>query len=871
MGKENSPAGALAAAGRNLAGDLEADAALDDGNPFPGPKSYRQDQKELFFGRGNEIDELTSLVLSTSAVLIYAPSGSGKSSLLQAGLVPGLEDLGCQVLPAVRFGRLGIKPSDGEAGAPRQNPFVKLVYDTVLPQGTSLSELPDRRDLDELAAHFYRQGGESFTLLILDQFEELFANQALWHECGEFLAQLRRVLDANSWLHAVLAIRSDYLANLLPHERNMPGRMLIRYGLESLGERAAREAIELAFCQTGHPLTATELDLVLDRLLNLDAGVPGSPVRGQYVNLIQLQIFCRRLWREKVEAASGNEAGASDDSRLLQESDVNLADYMQSFVDDAVASVVAQTHCDGGIVRRWLEDRLTTPAGKRAVLLTDNEQTAGLPEDILLALENARLIQAEQRNQSQWAELTHDSMVAAVQASNKAWARTRRRTRLWRTGVLAAAVTVLLVLIPFLLESSSQPVSAKVTGFLTAKAQIIPLPAVSQGHVAVIGVSLIGNSGAGAAVSLESRALGEQRYKVQESRSIAANREGAVNTVVNFVLSTARSTAYAVEIKSTNRKSTEQASLHYSVTVQPAPVILDLRKPGAEDTASMNSSMAAVRLYPNQPVFLGLGDNVNMDDAEGVRTLFSDSDQIGYVVESPSGGYALLSAYTYQGEPVDNSAGANNVEEEILTPGPSLSIGAHVHIKEHFASIESVNVKQRNAPFGVETSCKSGYESLSALLGSDNSSVTSTVQSVPEGSILAPSGDGSQYQLILLTDPNAESNESEVDCQVAVRSFAGQAITTVRDRRIEIDAGIPFNAYPIRLPTDSVIVVPSLNGSYAGLSCPSGQVTESGSQRLLAFVPAGRDCMLSIAHASGQASRPASFELLIDPVPVGRE
>ena len=867
MGEANSPAWAPTAPGSNLAGDLEADAALDDGNPFPGPKPYRQDQKELFFGRGNEIDELTSLVLSTSAVLIYAPSGSGKSSLLQAGLVPGLEDLGCQILPTVRLGRIGIKPPDGETDTPQQNPFIKLVYDTVLPQDASRSELPDRGDFDELAAHLHRQGGESFTLLILDQFEELFVNQALWQERGTFLAQLRRVLDANPWLHAVLAIRSDYLANLLPHERDMPGRMLIRYGLESLGERAAREAIELAFRQTGHPLTATELDLVLDRLLNLDAGVPGSPVRGQYVNLIQLQIFCRRLWSEKAEAGSRTEAGASDDSQLLQESDVNLADYMQSFVDDAVASVVAQTHCDGGIVRRWLEDRLTTPACLRAVLLADNEQTAGLPEEILLALENARLIQVEQRNQSQWAELTHDSMVAAVQASNEAWGRSRRRTRLWRTGVLAVAVAVLLALIPLFVESTNQSGYTTVTGLFTAKTQIIPVPGVSQGQVVEIGVSLSGNSGAG--IALESKAVGEQQYKVLESTSLAANRDDPSGNPVDFALNIARSTSYVVAIKSLNWKSIGHTPQHYSVTVQSAPVLLDLRKPGAGATVSLNSTIDAVKLYPNQPVFLGLvGENVTMDDVAGVRTLFTDSDGIGNIVESPTGGYAVLSGYTdYGGEPDSTTEGLNEVEGELLKPGPSLSIGAHVHIKGLFASIESVNVKQGNAPFGVETSCKSGYESLSTLIDSNDSPVASTVKSIPEGSILAPSGHGSQYQLILLTDPAGNTNE--VDCQVAVRSFARQEITTVRDRKIGIDAGSLFNAYPVRLSTDSVVIVPSLNGAQASMSCPSSQAAESGPQRLLAFVPANRDCMLSIAHASGQASKSVSFELLIDPVSSG--
>ena len=77
-------------------------------------------------------------------------------------------------------------------------------------------------------------------------------------------------------------------------------------------------------------------------------------------------------------------------------------------------------------------------------------------KEVFQSLENARLIQVEQRNQSQWAELTHDSMVAAVQASNKAWGRTRRHTRLWRTAALTVALGVLLALFPLLLAPSNQ-------------------------------------------------------------------------------------------------------------------------------------------------------------------------------------------------------------------------------------------------------------------------------------------------------------------------------------------------------------------------------------------------------------------------------
>ena len=467
-------------------------------------------------------------------------------------------------------------------------------------------------------------------------------------------------------------------------------------------------------------------------------------------------------------------------------------------------------------------------------------------------------------------------MVTAVQASNAAWGRARRRIRLWRTGVLAVAVIVLAALIPFLVKSTNQPTTTRVTGLITAKNQIIPLPSVNQGHVSVIGVLLNGNFGAETAISLESRALGEQQYKVQQSKLITTNRESAPNITVNFAANIARSTAYVVAIDSLSWKSEKQTPARYSVTVQSAPLILDLRKPGTEATAIVNSPVAVVKLYPNQPVFLGFGGNVNMADVEGVQTLFTDSQQAdfsqqaGYVVESPSGGYAAVSSYgDYSGYvDVSQPEGLYNIKEKVLTPGPNLSIGTQVHIKQHFASIESVSVKAGNIPFGVETSCKNGYESISALLGSDNSPVTSAVKSIPEGSILVPNGYGSQYQLILITDPSGDENE--VDCQVAIRSFARQAITAARDGRIEIDAGSPFNAYSIRMPTDSVIIVPSLNGAHASLSCPSGQVTESGALRLLAFVPANRDCILSIAHAPGQTGKSTSFALLIDQVSGGR-
>ena len=59
-------------------------------NPYVGPRPFIEEEERLFFGRAEEIEVLTSLVLARRASLLFAQSGAGKSSLLMAGLTPRL-------------------------------------------------------------------------------------------------------------------------------------------------------------------------------------------------------------------------------------------------------------------------------------------------------------------------------------------------------------------------------------------------------------------------------------------------------------------------------------------------------------------------------------------------------------------------------------------------------------------------------------------------------------------------------------------------------------------------------------------------------------------------------------------------------------
>src|SRR6266550_435926 len=71
--------------------------------PYIGPRPFEQTDREVFFGRTQEANELVSLITAHSAVLLYAQSGAGKTSLVKAGLCPLLvSEENFDVLPPMR-------------------------------------------------------------------------------------------------------------------------------------------------------------------------------------------------------------------------------------------------------------------------------------------------------------------------------------------------------------------------------------------------------------------------------------------------------------------------------------------------------------------------------------------------------------------------------------------------------------------------------------------------------------------------------------------------------------------------------------------------------------------------------------------------
>ncbi len=80
--------------------------------PFVGPRSFRYG--EPLFGREREIPRLLDLLMAERIVMMFSPSGAGKTSLIQAGLTPALREEGFLDLPIIR-----VRQPDASAARPR--------------------------------------------------------------------------------------------------------------------------------------------------------------------------------------------------------------------------------------------------------------------------------------------------------------------------------------------------------------------------------------------------------------------------------------------------------------------------------------------------------------------------------------------------------------------------------------------------------------------------------------------------------------------------------------------------------------------------------------------------------------------------------
>lgn len=321
--------------------------------PFKGLAPFEPDDAELFFGRERLVEELLARLEGASLLLLTGPSGSGKSSLLRAGLLPSLPGRRVLIRP-------GLRPA---------------------------TELARALDGDLTAALERLQPGERMVIAV-DQLEEVFATGVDEAERKAFFAALvEAAWDAERKALILLAMRGDFVDRLASYpelsDLVAPNQALV--GPMSPSE--LRRAIEAPAERAGLAIEPPLVDALVDDVVGTSGSLP------------LLSAALVDLWRDR--SGSSLTLAAYERSRGIRGAVARHAEAaLQSLTESerqAARRIVLQLVSGGD------GEPLTRRRVDRNDLGAPNEET----ERVLTTLVGRRLLVADAGS----VELVHDALL----------------------------------------------------------------------------------------------------------------------------------------------------------------------------------------------------------------------------------------------------------------------------------------------------------------------------------------------------------------------------------------------------------------------------------------------------------------------------
>ncbi len=197
-------------------------------NPFPGLRSFEEDEDVLFFGREKQVDELVKKLRLVKFLAVIGSSGSGKSSLVKSGLIPALHSgfmAGAGSNWKICTFRPGNNPIGNMAKSLAQKNVLYNSFESDDDEYTyaSINESTLRRSSQGLV-EVYKQSGidtKNNLLILVDQFEEIFRFSRLEKDAKEgkrdsisFINLLLKASEQKELpIYVVFTMRSDFLGD----------------------------------------------------------------------------------------------------------------------------------------------------------------------------------------------------------------------------------------------------------------------------------------------------------------------------------------------------------------------------------------------------------------------------------------------------------------------------------------------------------------------------------------------------------------------------------------------------------------------------------------------------------------------------------
>jgi photosystem II stability/assembly factor-like uncharacterized protein len=438
---------------------------------YPGAQPFRDDEfsRRTFFGREPASVALTDQILANRLVIVYAKSGLGKTSLLNAGVAPRLRE--ANSLP------IFVRVNDIKNGP------LFSVFEGVKAEAERQQVEYVPGDTSSLwsffkTVEFWRNDILLTPVLILDQFEELFTLQSQEAREG-FLSELGYLIrgiappsqpsiestasEGPPSIRVVLSLREDFLGLLEEASDHIPEILDHRYRLAPLTYEMASKAItgpaaiEARDASTrAFRLEPDVVTSILAYLTKSTAGARGSG--GPHVEPFHLQLICQRI--ESIAAFKQKQFSGEVVINFADlGGDAGLAETLENFYTDAIRSLPARYL--RGAVRVLCEQYLISPEGRRlSVEERELLRQLKLPRETMSQLVERRLLRTDRRSDSTYYELSHDALVQPVLASRRVQAMVVSWAAVLAGSIVCLAAATFILLCGFTIFSGTANTSS---------------------------------------------------------------------------------------------------------------------------------------------------------------------------------------------------------------------------------------------------------------------------------------------------------------------------------------------------------------------------------------------------------------------------
>jgi type II secretory pathway predicted ATPase ExeA len=381
--------------------------------PYRGLLYFREEDAPFFFGREAAVDKLSSAVQRQPFVAVVGASGSGKSSVVRAGLVPKLRGDRRTAWETVIL-------------VPTDQPLKALARALVPLLVPTMGEVDRLAEAARLAEHFRsgtislcdivdrileKQSGTDRLLIVVDQFEELYTLSSDEESRRRFLNELLAASSrAGSKANITLTLRGDFVGKALAY-RPLSDRL--QDAQINLGPMT-REELE---CAIRNPAEKIHLEFepgLVRRILNDVGDEPG--------NLPLLEFVLKELWDKRRGRVLLNET--YDAIGGLQGAVATKADELFNDLSSAEQIVLQRVFLR---IVRPSESGLDT---RRRAAFTELPPEGA---ELVVKLANERLLVTNQsaNGLEQTVEVAHEALISNW-ATLRAWVNEDREFLLWR-------------------------------------------------------------------------------------------------------------------------------------------------------------------------------------------------------------------------------------------------------------------------------------------------------------------------------------------------------------------------------------------------------------------------------------------------------